>query len=112
MKDFWQEIWDYLGKIKPDVSCNFILCMWEVAQFIEKREKNPNLDLDELFWAVSKFDRVHWNCEEPDVYLFLTEISKRIAEKINSRLPAGLHHRIVLGIQNEHTKQYIKRWGV
>jgi hypothetical protein len=108
MKDFWQDIWNYLGDNKPNISCNFIANMWDISLYLEGNIKNVDCDLLTPSWAKSRIGLK----SPPDIYLFLCEICEQIAFKTNKKLPENLHARIVLGIQNKHTKEYIKKWGV
>lgn len=107
MNEFWQEIWDYLGLCRPDVGFGFITSMWDAAQYLEGNKLKPHLDLDVPYWAKSKI-----GLPSPDIYLFLCDVCKRISFKENKKLPLNLHNRIVLGDQNDHTKEYIRKWGV
>lgn len=91
MKDFWQEIWEYLGNTKDMTFSgvhNQITDMWEAKHAIS-----------------NGFD-------EERIYEYLCIVCRNIADNIKNRLPENLHNRIVLGAQNAYTKDYINKWGV
>lgn len=97
MKEFWQEIWEYLGTLPVEIASRQITNMWfadSIEQVIRDWEEKK----------ISEYgDSVRW------IYEYLCMICNNIAKE---KLPDNLHARMVLGEQNRYTKEYISRCGV
>ena len=86
-KEFWVEIWTYAAShtdaVLPSKLINMI---YDVGRQMRKA------DCVDLYWQLCRC------CYE-------------VAFRLKKRLPDGLHNRMILGEQNDYTKDYVKRWG-
>lgn len=87
MIEFWEELWDFASRNALSLPTNLIKDIHGTGKKII--EKTPHCD----------------------PYVGLTWCSRDVAKKLKSKLPNSLHARMVLGIQNEYTKDYVQRFG-
>jgi hypothetical protein len=87
MKDFWIELWSYVTQQDTVLPSKLIKNIYDLGRRMRKSS-------------------------EVDSYWSLCRYCKETAFRLKKRLPESLHNRMVLGIQNDHTKNYVKRWGV
>ena len=101
MKDFWQELWDYASANALELPTSLIKDIHGIGMKIHK--KNDLYDSESSSWEsyYSQFNP----------YVGLTWCCRDVAKKLKKKLPDSLHNRMVLGIQNEYTKDYLRRFG-
>lgn len=88
MIDFWQELWDFAHKNALSLPTNLIKDIHNIGK------------------------KIHENTPHFHPYVALTWCCRDVAKKLKKKLPNSLHNRMVLGDQNEYTKEYVKKWGV
>lgn len=85
MKDFWQEIWDFVSE-DPLIFPTILI----------KEIHNTGKMIVE-------------NHPEPVIYSCLTSCCLRISKK--KKLPDSLHNRMVLGKNNKFVQEYVNGFG-
>lgn len=84
--DFWLEIWAFVGTCPPTLPKKLVHDIYDIG------------------WRIQR-DGASWHHE-------LCWCLKDLAKYTKARLPDNLHNRMVLGAQNRHTVEYVKKWGV
>lgn len=95
MNDFYQEVWEHLGKVPIKVAMRELDHMWEIKDY---------------YMRPADLAQEHRHKGINNGYEFLCMVCANIALK--EKLPENLHNRMVLGDQNSYTKSYINKWGV
>lgn len=109
MKDFWQEIWEYLGTLPVEIASRQITNMWEAKEAISALGKDtaPRACVTYLRVALQIARQ-----GDQAVYEYLCMICRNISDETKMRLPDNLHARMVLGEQNRYVQEYLSHRGV
>lgn len=91
MNEFWQELWNYAYKNAINLPTNLIRDIHAIGRCINNKKSSD--------FAFDPYAGLTWCCRD-------------VAKKLKKKLPNSLHNRMVLGDQNEYTKDYVKKWGV
>lgn len=84
---FFEELWAYVGTLPPSLPKKLVFDLYEIGWRIDRGQQGD--------W---------WEC--------LCWCAKDVAKYRKGRLPDCIHNRMVLGDQNKHTVEYVKKWGV
>jgi len=83
--DFWREIWAFVCSCPPTLPKKLVHDIYDIG------------------WRMQR-DGTPWHHD-------LCWCAKDLAKYTKGRLPDNLHSRMVLGEQNKHTAEYVKKWG-
>lgn len=84
--DFWIELWSFVCSHPPVFPKKLVGDIYAIG------------------WKMQR--------DGTDYHSSLCWCAKDLAKYSKKRLPDNLHNRMVLGPQNKHTVEYVKKWGV